>query len=140
MEAIKHWAVLDYVVFGLIVILSCVIGIFFGFKHRKKMTASEYLIANRSLSWFPLCISMVASFFSSITVIGFVSQVYLTGVTFAFQAFAFLPPIILAAEVFVPLFRRLELTSVNEVGSCGSFTCIYSTPSYAAKKQTITLL
>jgi len=114
----KTLGIVDYVLFGFVLLISSVIGIYFGFRHRKKMTSSEYLLANKSISWVPIFVSLVVSFFSSVGVMGLTANMYSTGVTFAVHAFAFIIPITLNAEVFTPIFRRLQLVSVNEVNYC----------------------
>ena len=107
--------VVDYVIFGLLLMVSSAIGIYFGFRQRKQMTSAEYLLASKSLSWFPICISLVVSFFSSVGVMGITANIYMTGITFGLHAFSFLVPIILNAEIFTPIFRHQELVSVNNV-------------------------
>ena len=57
---------------------------------------------------------MTASFFSAVGVMGYPSQIYTTGVTFSLTAFNFFLPVILNAEIIGPLFRKLQLVSVNE--------------------------
>lgn len=114
MSVVKTLGLIDYIIFGFILLASSVIGIYFGYKHRKKMTASEYLLANKSVSWFPIFVSLTVSFFSSVGVMGITANVYSTGVTFGLHLFAFIMPIALNAEVFAPIFRRLQLVSVNE--------------------------
>ena len=105
----------DYVIFALLLLASSVIGIFFGYKHRKQMTSAEYLLASKNVSWIPICISLVVSFFSSVGIMGITANIYMTGVTFALHCLSFFVPIVLNAEIFAPLFRRLELVSVNNV-------------------------
>ena len=116
--------IVDYVIFGLFLLASSVIGIYFGYKHRKQMTSAEYLLASRSVSWIPICISLVVSFFSSVGIMGITANIYMTGVTFALHVFSFLVPIVLNAEVFAPIFRKLELVSVNNVSKYIACPCV----------------
>lgn len=110
----KFFGTVDYVIFACTLLLSSIIGIYFAYIHRKNVTSVEYLIANKSVSWLPIFISMVASFFSAVGVMGLPAKMYTTGITFGFQVFSFLFPISLCAEIFGPIFRKLELVSVNE--------------------------
>ena len=108
------FSAVDFVIFALMLLISSVIGIFFAWRHRKLISTEDYLLANRQMSWFPVCVSMVASFFSAIGVMGIPSQIYTTGITFGLNFFAFIPPIAFCAEVLTPIYRKLNLTSVNE--------------------------
>ena len=115
MEKQKYFGIIDYIIFAATLLLSSFIGIFLACKQQKMGSSSEYLLASKSVPWFPIFISMVASFFSAIGVMGTPAQIYISGITFSLQVLAFLLPIILCAEVFTPIFRRLDLVSVNEV-------------------------
>jgi len=109
-----YFGVVDYILFGATLVLSSVIGIYLAIKHRKASSSAEYLLASRSLPWFPIFVSLVASFFSAVAVMGFPAQVYSTGVTFSLHTVCFLLPICLCAEVLTPMFRNLSVISVNE--------------------------
>lgn len=60
---------LDYVVFGGMLVLSLAIGIFYAIRSRKKAN-DEFLLGSRSLSCFPVSMSLVASYISAILVLG----------------------------------------------------------------------
>ena len=82
MDAVKSMGVVDYVIFALLLLVSSVIGIYFGYKHRKQMTSAEYLLASKSVSWFPISVSLIVSFFSSVGVMGITANMFVHGVTF----------------------------------------------------------
>ena len=120
----KYFSPVDYVIFGITLLVSSTIGIYFAWKQRKKVSSSEYLLASQKISWFPIFVSMVASFISTVGVMGIPAQIYRTGITFTFYIISFIFPIVLCAEIFTPIFRRLELVSVNEVCTiCRSWEC-----------------
>ena len=79
------------------------------------MTSDEYLLASRSISWIPICISLVVSFVSSVGVMGITANMYVNDVTFGLRVLCLIFPLTLSAECFAPIFRRLKLISVNEV-------------------------
>ena len=115
MDAVKSMGAVDYVIFVLLLLASSVIGLYFGYKHRKMMNSAEYLLASKSLSWIPISISIVVSFFSSVGVMGITANMYTHGITFGFRLLGLLVPIIVNAEIIAPIFRELNLISVNEV-------------------------
>jgi hypothetical protein len=60
----------DYVVFSLVLIVSVMIGLFYWLKDRKSQTAENFLMANRQMSIIPVSLSMLASFMSTLTILG----------------------------------------------------------------------
>ena len=58
-----HW--LDYVIFSLVLLISCGMGIYYAFK-TKKRDKEEYLLGNRNMSWIPVGLSLVVSYTSGI--------------------------------------------------------------------------
>ena len=131
MDSSKTIGAVDYVIFGCLLLASSVIGIYFGYKHRKQMTSDEYLLASRNISWLPICISLVVSFFSSVGVMGYTGNMYVHGITFGLGIFSLIIPIMINAEMFAPIFRELKLISVNEVYLLNIFQiCYYDDLSY----------
>ena len=107
-------SVWDYVVFAIMLSGTLVIGIFYAVKGRKQNT-SQYLTGNRNLNFLPVSISMAATFYSSILIIGFPAEFYLYGGMFWLYAGGIAVGAFVAIVVFVPVFHPLKLTSVNEV-------------------------
>ena len=76
----------------------------------------RYLLADRSVFSIPVAMTLLASFVSPITLLGDPAETYVNGgLYFAvlFSNFLLYPTI---ALVFVPVFYKLEITSVYEVG------------------------
>ena len=115
MDGSKSMGAVDYVIFALLLMASSVIGIYFGYKHRKQMTSAEYLLASKSVSWFPISVSLIVSFFSSVGVMGITANMFVHGVTFGTRLFGVIVPVMVNAEILAPIFRELNLISVNEV-------------------------
>ena len=115
MSSLSVW---DYVVFACMLLLSSAIGLYHGFKSsRKKASAEEYLLANQSIGWFPLSISLVASYLSAIALLGIPSEIYTYGIQYVIIMISY--PLFIAQCIFiyVPIFRKNQITSANEV-SC----------------------
>lgn len=115
MERQKFFGTADYIIFALTLLLSSAIGIYFAYRQRKKLSSNEYLRAGKSVPRFPLFVSMVASHFSAIGLIGTPSGIYTTGITFTFIYIGAIMTIMISAQLFVPFFRKLELVSANQV-------------------------
>lgn len=59
--------------------------------------------------------SLLASFMSGITILGNPAESYNYGTMFLWCGVAFILSVLTAANVFMPLFHHLELTSAYEV-------------------------
>ena len=107
-----HW--LDYVIFSVILLMSCGIGGYYMLTN-KKQSKHEYLLGSRRLKWFPVALSLVVSNTSGISLLGKPAEVYLHGV----QAFIGILGVFLAVcftwFTFVPLLFNLQLTSSYQV-------------------------
>ena len=104
----------DYVVFAVILALSSIIGIYYGCKMKNK-SAKDYLIAGGDMHWFPISLSLCATFFSAVGMLGVPSEVYTFGFSFIFHLIGFWLICIIAATVYAPIFYRSKITSANEV-------------------------
>ena len=107
-------SVWDYVVFGVMLASSSIIGIYYGCKAKKRST-KEYLIAGGSMHWFPISMSLLASYFSAVGLMGIPAEVYTYGVSFIFRLIGFATSMIIAAHVYAPIFCKSRITSANEV-------------------------
>lgn len=107
----------DYVVFAAMLLISAAIGIYYAFAGGGQKTSKEFLMGGRSMSALPVALSLTASFMSAVTVLGTPAEVYRFGARFTLFAITYTLVIILSAEVFLPVFYRLGITSTYEVGS-----------------------
>ncbi|RZF43574.1 hypothetical protein LSTR_LSTR008087 [Laodelphax striatellus] len=104
----------DYVVCLLTLLISTGIGVFFSFTGGKQKTNQEYLLGDRKQ---PLCfvaVSLMASFISSITMLGIPPEFYARGTQFALidLGYVLLAPV--AAHLYIPVFFKLQATSAYE--------------------------
>ena len=82
----------------------------------KAKSAKEYLVAGGNMHWFPISLSLLATFFSAVGLMGIPSEVYTYGLTFLFHLIGFVTTMLIAANVYAPIFYRTKITSANEVG------------------------
>lgn len=60
-----HFSAVNYAVFGSMLALSALIGVYFGFISKKKQdTTEEYLLGGRKMNFFPIAASLIASHIS----------------------------------------------------------------------------
>ena len=106
----------DYVVFALMLLVSAGIGVWYGCGPGAKQTSTEeYLLAGRSMRVLPVAISMLVSFLSAITLLGVPAEVYTYGAQYYVLILSYFLVCGTAGIVFAPMFRRLRVTSANEV-------------------------
>lgn len=111
-----HFTVADFIVFSLTLLASMGIGIFYSRAGGAQQNNNEYLMAGRSMSSIPVAISVLASFVSSIAILGNPAEVYTYGFQFWIQSFTNFISVPMMALVFLPVYYNLRLTSSYEVG------------------------
>ncbi|KAK1796495.1 hypothetical protein P4O66_009526 [Electrophorus voltai] len=112
--AVAIFSVWDYVVFAAMVLGAAVVGLFQAIRGRKGSSSTEFLLGGRQMTAVPVAMSLTASFMSGITVIGTPSEAYIYGTPFWLFAFSYTIMSTISAEIFVPLFYRLGITSTYE--------------------------
>ncbi|RUS70860.1 hypothetical protein EGW08_021374, partial [Elysia chlorotica] len=112
---VRKFGTLDYLVFVLILMLSTAIGLYQGWRSRSKMTVEEYFTANQSMHPFPVSLSLMASFFSGVTLVGAPVEVYSYSTMNFWAGTNYLIGIGTAAYIFIPVFYQLKVVSCFEV-------------------------
>ena len=105
----------DYVVFAGTLLISAGIGLFYAIRDRNQNSEKEFLLAGRNLSVFPVALSLLSSFISAITLLGTPAEVYKYNTMYWLISVGFIISATLTANVFIPVFYNLGITSVFEV-------------------------
>lgn len=113
------FTVWDYVVFGAMLLISAAIGVYYAFAGGGQRSREAFLMGGRSMTALPVALSLTASFMSAVTVLGTPAEIYLFGVMFSLFAIAYAVMVVISAEIFLPVFYRLKITSTYEVGKEG---------------------
>ncbi|XP_072144454.1 sodium-coupled monocarboxylate transporter 2-like isoform X2 [Dermacentor andersoni] len=103
----------DYAVLGAMLSVSSGIGLYFAWRDRRDQSNQSFLLGNRQLGLLPVSLSMMASLQSATTVLGYPAEMYYRGTQFWVAIFGLAISNVIAVEVFLPVFYRLQLTSVN---------------------------
>jgi len=111
----NRFSALDYVVFAIVLAIASVIGLFYGCTGNKQSSTSEFLLAGRSMSVLPVALSLLASFMSAILLLGTPAEIVVYGTQYWMICICYCFVIPIAAYVFLPVFYRLQVTSVFEV-------------------------
>lgn len=109
----------DYAVLLGSLLISSFIGVFFAYKDRNQQNNTEFLLGSRQMGVGPVCLSLMASFLSAITVLGYPAEVYLRGASLSVSALSSVFATTCAGQLVVPVFYRLQLTSMHTVSDLG---------------------
>ena len=100
------WAVL-------LVTLLAIVG--YGvYKSRGAKSMQDYLLGNRSLPWYTVCLSVMATQASAITFLSAPGLAYATGMGFVQFYFGLPLAMIVLCITFVPIFHRLKVYTAYE--------------------------
>lgn len=75
----------------------------------------EYFFADGGVSIYPVSISLMASFMSSITLLGLSTEIYTYGTLFVVINFSYGIATAISAYLYLPVFYKLQATSAYEV-------------------------
>ncbi|KZC04500.1 PREDICTED: sodium-coupled monocarboxylate transporter 1-like [Dufourea novaeangliae] len=106
------WA--DYVVFAGMLIISSLIGTFYGFFSKKQETSEDFLLGGSSMGTFPMAMSLAASFITAIELLGNPAEMYSQGTQFWMTCLAFLLVVPITSHLYLPVYMKLRLTSSYE--------------------------
>jgi len=101
----------DYVVLGMMLVISAAIGVYYRFTGGRQKTTQEYLLGDRNLPVYPVAVSLMASFMSAITLLGVSMENYAYGTQFIVINFSYGLATPIAAYWFLPVFFKLQATS-----------------------------
>ncbi|XP_056419648.1 sodium-dependent multivitamin transporter isoform X1 [Hyla sarda] len=134
-----RFTTVDYIIFALLLILSSAIGLFYALSGGKQRTTQEFLLANRSMGFLPVALSLLATFQSAVAILGVPSEIYRFGTEYWFLGCSYILGLLIPAYIFIPVFYRLRLTSTYEylelrfskiVRICGTVTFIFQMVIY----------
>ncbi|GAB0176620.1 sodium-coupled monocarboxylate transporter 1 [Grus japonensis] len=110
-----RFTVWDYVVFAAMLLISAVIGVYYAFVGGGQKTSKDFLMGGRSMSALPVALSLTASFMSAVTVLGTPAEIYRYGAIFCIFAITYGLVVLCSAEIFLPVFYKLGITSTYEL-------------------------
>ncbi|NXF83017.1 SC5A8 protein, partial [Sclerurus mexicanus] len=141
-----RFTVWDYVVFAAMLLISAVIGLYYAFVGGGQKTSKDFLMAGRSMTALPVALSLTASFMSAVTVLGTPAEIYRYGAIFCIFAITYGLVVLCSAEIFLPVFYKLGITSTYEylelrfnkyLRLCGTVLFIVQTASKPQSSSTL---
>lgn len=67
---------IDYLVLSIMLLVSCLIGTFYGFFSKKQETSNDFLLGGSSIGTIPMAMSLAASFITAIELLGNPAEMY----------------------------------------------------------------
>ncbi|KAH9488625.1 Sodium-coupled monocarboxylate transporter 1 [Bulinus truncatus] len=110
----RTFSVADYVVFIATLAISAIIGIFYAIKDRRQQSTKQFLMADNSMRFLPIALSVLASFFSASTLLGTPAEIYQFGTMYWISAFGAIFAPLSGALLFGPMFFNIKVVSVFE--------------------------
>ncbi|MHC4955955.1 MAG: sodium:solute symporter family transporter [Planctomycetota bacterium] len=102
---------LDYVVMAVYAAAVLGIGVW---AHRKQKVSEDYFLGGRRLRWWAVGISLVATSFSSVSLIGGTGYGYSRGMGWLQLQIGDLVALVIVCAVFLPFYAKLHLTTAYE--------------------------
>lgn len=109
-----EFTAIDYTIFTLLLVLSLAIGLFYALSGGRQRTVQEFLLANRSMGFLPVALSLLATFQSAVAILGVPAEIYRFGTEYWFLGCSYFLGLLIPAHVFIPVFYRLQITSTYE--------------------------
>lgn len=106
--------VADYVVIGLMMLISSGIGVYYWLTGGKQKSTEEYFVANRSMQVAPVAIGLMVSYLSAVSLLGVSSENYVYGTQYSVINIAYGLATPFIAEFYLPVFFKLGATSAFE--------------------------
>ncbi|XP_044729523.1 sodium-coupled monocarboxylate transporter 1-like [Chrysoperla carnea] len=103
----------DYAVFLIMLLICLLIGVYFGFIKVSK-NVKDYLIGSKNMTVWPVTISLVVSYISGISFLGFPTEMYIFGIQYLYILFDGVCMGFIGNYIYLPVFMDLRLTSTYE--------------------------
>lgn len=109
----EHFTMVDYVVFVTLLVISTVVGLYYGFFSKKSQNSTlDYLFGGKSMGTIPVSLSAVATFVSGFSMLAVPAEVYSHGSQFMLSvvSLAILP--FAMWFIYYPIYYELKIVSL----------------------------
>jgi len=102
---------IDYGVLGLYLVVMVLIGLHFS---REQRSSKDFFLAGRTMTWFPIGLSVMATLLSALSYTGVPGEAYYHGLKLLLLPIGIWLTLPIMAKFFLPLYQGLRLYSVYE--------------------------
>ncbi|XP_053692187.1 sodium-coupled monocarboxylate transporter 1-like [Sabethes cyaneus] len=111
-QQVLRFTVFDYGIFIALLVVSVLIGIYFGFCSKiKQDNVEEYILGGKSMPKFPVAASLIATSVSGISLLGVPTDIYAYGTQIWFFVFSAVVVGLTLHYLYLPVFQDMQLTS-----------------------------
>ncbi|XP_054016500.1 sodium-coupled monocarboxylate transporter 2 [Hylaeus anthracinus] len=111
---LHYFSWVDYVILAGMLLISSLIGTFYGFFSKKQETSEDFLLGGSNIGTFPMAMSLAASFITAVELLGNPAEMYEQGTQFWMSCLAFIVVVPITSHLYLPVFMKLRLTSSYE--------------------------
>lgn len=111
-KTVGTFSVADYIVFTATLLISAAIGVFYAIRGGGQNSTSQFLMADRSMRYLPISLSVLASFFSASTLLGTPAEIYQFGTMYWISVVGAVFAPLMGALLFGPMFFNIKVVSV----------------------------
>ena len=108
LKNLSPWDIATFITYTMILLG---VGLYFT---RKQKTLKTFLVANQSVPWFIVGISVLAALFSGVTYLGAPAEAFFHDLTYTWGILAMFIATPITAMIFVPLFRKSQIYTAYE--------------------------
>lgn len=102
----------DYVMFALLLVFSCAIGLYYGFfAKRKQNTTEQYMLGGKKMNIFAVSASLIASHVSATGLLGVPSDIYAYGTQYWMIGIPVLGMALSLLYIYLPVFHDMQVAS-----------------------------
>lgn len=103
---------LDYSFFVLLLLLSCAIGLYYGFfAKRKQNTTEQYMLGGKKMNIYAVSASLVASHVSATTLLGVPADIYAYGTQYWMIVIPVASVAVALLHIFLPVYHDMQVSS-----------------------------
>ncbi|KAK7497133.1 hypothetical protein BaRGS_00011663 [Batillaria attramentaria] len=107
-----QFSIPDYIVFAAMLLISAGIGVYYACAGGRQRSTREFLMADNSMRFLPLALSVLASFFSASTLLGTPAEIYQFGSMYWISIIGACLTPVTGALLFGPMFFTIKVVSV----------------------------
>ncbi|XP_063917030.1 sodium-coupled monocarboxylate transporter 2-like [Zophobas morio] len=104
----------DYIIFAGMLVVSTIIGIYFGCFGTKQSTIRQYLMGGKNMKVVPIAVSVAVSHISGVLLLVTVADVYRYGASLWLFMVSYVIMGFLAVFVYLPVFFKMQVTNIYE--------------------------
>ncbi|XP_078483735.1 sodium-coupled monocarboxylate transporter 1-like isoform X1 [Ciona intestinalis] len=114
MDVSREFGTVDLIVFSASLLLTFLVGGYYAYKARRDDSVANYYFGNRKIPPIPLGLSLAVTYISALTMIGIPTETYTYGMINIWHMTGTLIPSVFVCIYFIPLYYRLQLSTIYE--------------------------